>query len=330
MWRPSLNELAFSVPIWAWLVMTAAIAAMLAVDLFLHRDNHVIGFREAALWSGIWIVAGLAFGGVLWLWQGDQAAGEYYAGYLIEKALSIDNVFIFALIFTFFAVPAAYQHKVLFWGVVGALVFRLAFIFVGAELLDTFFWTAYLFGAFLIYTGYKMAFKHDQEIKPDRNIVVRLVRRLIPTDSAYHGDRFFTRIGGRRVATLLFVALVAVEATDLIFAVDSVAAILAITSSTFIVWTANAFAILGLRSLYFCLAGLLRRFSRLHYGLAFLLAFAGAKLILSETPVGKLPIPVTLGVIVATVAASIVWSLKTTPAQPDEDVREPAVSRPGG
>ncbi|WTZ01324.1 TerC family protein [Micromonospora sp. NBC_01392] len=301
-----------SVPLWAWLALSLVIAAMLAVDLFLHRDNHVIGFREAATWSAVWIAAGLAFGVVLWLWQGDEAAGAYYAGYLIEKALSVDNVFVFALVFTYFAVPAAFQHKVLFWGVIGALLFRLVFIFVGAELLETFFWTAYVFGLFLVWTGWKMAFRHDAEMNPDRNLVVRLVRRVVPTDARYHGDRFFARVDGRRVATLLFVVLIAVEATDLIFAIDSVAAILAITTSTFIVWTANAFAVLGLRSLYFCLAGLLRRFVHLHYGLAFLLAFAGVKLILSETPVGKLPIPLTLGVIVGTLAVSIGWSLVAT------------------
>ncbi|OAN37807.1 TerC family protein [Mycolicibacterium iranicum] len=300
------------VPLWGWAVLTAAIAVMLAIDLFMHRDNHVIGFREAAVWSAIWIAAGLGFGGIVWWAYGAEVAGTYYAGYLIEKALSVDNVFVFALIFTYFAVPDRYQHKVLFWGVVGALLFRLVFIFVGAELLAAFFWTAYIFGAFLIYTAYKMAFQHDKELEPDKNLVVRLVRRVVPTDPRYHDDRLFTRIDGKRVATLLFVVLVAVEATDLIFAIDSVAAVLAITTSTFLVWTANAFAVLGLRSLYFCLAGLLRRFTHLHYGLAVLLAFAGVKLILSETPVGKLPIPVTLGVIVVTLTVSIVWSLLAT------------------
>jgi tellurite resistance protein TerC len=169
-----------------------------------------------------------------------------------------------------------------------------------------------VFGAFLIYTGYKMAFQHGEQTPPDRNPVVRLIRRVIPTDANYHGAKFFTYINGKRVATLLFVVLIAVEATDLVFAIDSVAAVLAITTSTFIVWTANAFAILGLRSLYFCLAGLLRRFVHLHYGLAVLLAFAGVKLILSETAVGKLPIPLTLGVIVVTIAVSVVWSLRST------------------
>jgi len=301
---------------WAWAVVMTAVAAMLAVDLFMHRDNHVIGFREAAVWSGIWIAAGLLFGVVLWLWQGGEVAGTYFAGYLIEKALSIDNVFVLALVFSHFAVPAAYQHKVLFWGVIGALLFRLVFIFVGAELLEAFFWTAYVFGAFLIYTGYKMAFRHGDPAPPDRNPVVRLVRRVVPTDPAYHGERFFIRRDGKRIATLLFVVLVAVEAIDLVFAIDSVAAILAITTSTFIVWTANAFAVLGLRSLYFCLAGLLRRFVHLHYGLAALLAFAGVKLILSETPVGKLPIPLTLGVIVVAIGTSIVWSLVDTRGTP--------------
>ncbi|EXG82689.1 TerC family protein [Cryptosporangium arvum] len=301
-----------TVPWWAWVAVMTAVAAMLAVDLFLHRDNHVVSFREAVIWSGIWIAAGIAFGAVLWSWQGGEVAGTYYAGYLIEKALSIDNVFVFALIFTFFSVPETVQHKVLFWGVIGALAFRLGFIFIGAELLETFFWTAYAFGAFLVWTGYTMAFRHGEQTPPDRNPVVRLVRRVVPTDARYHGDRFFTRVDGKRVATMLFVVLIAVEASDLIFAIDSVATILAITTSAFIVWTANAFAILGLRSLYFCLAGLLRRFVHLHYGLALLLAFAGVKLILSETPVGKLPIPVTLGVIVLTIGASIVASLVAT------------------
>ncbi|WP_431987109.1 TerC family protein [Streptomyces griseoflavus] len=311
-----MNELSFAVPLSMWAAVTAGIGVMLAVDLIAHRDNHVIGFREAALWSALWIAVGLGFGVILLAWQGGETASTYYAGYLIEKALSIDNVFVFALVFSFFAVPDGYQHKVLFWGVIGALAARLVFIFVGAELLRVFFWTAYLFGAFLIWTGWRMAVSKDEEVHPDRNPVVRLVRKLIPTDPRFHGDSFFVRVGGRRVATLLFVVLVAIEATDLVFAVDSVAAVLAITTNTFLVWTANAFAVLGLRSLYFCLAGLLRRFPYLHYGLAVLLAFAGVKLILSETPVGKLPIPLTLGVIVTTITVSIVWSLIATRGRP--------------
>ncbi|WP_047869094.1 TerC family protein [Nocardiopsis sp. RV163] len=317
-----MNDLSFTVPLWVWAAVTTGICVMLAVDLIAHRDNHVIGFREAAVWSSIWVAIGLGFGLILLAWQGAEVSSTYYAGYLIEKALSIDNVFVFALVFSFFAVPDAYQHKVLFWGVLGALIARLVFILVGAELLQVFFWTAYLFGAFLIWTAWKMAFTKDEEVHPDRNPVVRLVKKLVPTDPKFHGDRFFVRVDGRRVATLLFVVLVAVEATDLVFAVDSVAAVLAITTNTFLVWTANAFAVLGLRSLYFCLAGLLRRFAYLHYGLAVLLAFAGVKLILSETPVGKLPIPLTLGVIVVTITVSIAWSLIATRGRPtDTDER---------
>jgi tellurite resistance protein TerC len=317
----------FLVPWWAWAGLTVTIAAMLAIDLFMHRDGHEIGFREAAVWSGIWIGVGLGFGLVLWAWQGGEVAGTYYAGYLIEKALSVDNVFIFAMIFAAFAVPPAFQHKVLFWGVVGALLFRLVFIFAGVALLETLSWTAVLLGALLLYTGWKMAFRHSPDVDPDRNIMVRLLRRVIPTTSEYHGDRFFVRIDGRRTATLLLVALVAVEATDLVFAIDSVAAVLAITTTTFIVWAANAFAVLGLRALYFCLAGLLARFVHLHYGLAFLLAFAGVKLILSETPVGKLPVPVTLGVIALTLAASIASSLWSTRGTAP---RSPSPTSPAG
>lgn len=307
-----MDDLGFVAPTWAWAALTLGIVAMLAVDLLLHRDNHEIGFREAAVWSAVWVAMGLGFGVLLGLWQGREVAGTYYAGYLIEKALSIDNVFIFAMIFAAFSVPAAYQHKVLFWGVVGALAFRVVFIFVGAQLLDALSWTAFVLGGLLVYTGYKMAFHHSTDLDPERNVLVRLVRRLVPTTPDYHDGRFFVRINGRRTATLLFIVLVAIEGTDLIFAIDSVAAVLAITTNTYLVWAANAFAVLGLRALYFCLAGLLRRFVHLHYGLAALLAFAGAKLILAETPVGKLPIPLTLGVIVVTLALSIAISLWTT------------------
>ncbi|MGY1806591.1 TerC family protein [Blastococcus sp. SYSU D00669] len=307
-----MDDLSFAVPAWAWIALTVGIAAMLAIDLFLHRDDHEIRFREAATWSAVWIGIGLGFGAVLGLWQGGEVAGAYYSGYLIEKALSVDNVFIFAMVFAAFAVPAAYQHKVLFWGVIGALGFRLVFIFAGASLLEALSWTAFLLGALLIWTAWKMAFRHGAEVDPQRNVLVRLVRRVVPTTPEYHGSRFFVRMDGRRTATLLFVVLVAIEATDLVFAVDSVAAVLAITTNTFLVWTANAFAVLGLRALYFCLAGLLQRFVLLHYGLAVLLAFAGVKLVLAETPVGKLPIPLTLGVIVLTLAVSIGVSLWTT------------------
>ncbi|MFC4020099.1 TerC/Alx family metal homeostasis membrane protein [Micromonospora sp. GCM10011542] len=297
-----------AVPLWAWAAVGALITVMLAVDVLSHRDNHVIELREALIWSGVWITAGLLFGLVVWLLLGGEPAIAYYSGYLLEKALSVDNVFVFALLFGYFQVPSRLQHKVLFWGVVGALLFRLLFIFAGAELLDRLAWAGFVLGGFLIWTGWRLAVRGEPDVDPERNPVVRLFRRAVPTEARYHGDRFTVRVAGRRRATLLLVALVAIEATDVIFAIDSVAAILAITTNTFLVWTATAFAVLGLRSLYFCLAGLLRHFGYLRYGLALLLAFAGAKLILAETPVGKLPVWLTLAVVVLTLAVSIMWS----------------------
>ncbi|WP_346535374.1 TerC/Alx family metal homeostasis membrane protein [Micromonospora sp. DPT] len=299
----------FPAPLWAWAAIGAVIAVMLAVDVLSHRDNHVIELREALIWSGVWIAAGLAFGLIVWVGWGGEPAVAYYSGYLLEKALSVDNVFVFALLFGYFRVPDEYQHKVLFWGVVGALAFRLVFIFAGAELLHRLAFAGFVLGAFLIWTGWRLAVRGEPDVDPDRNVVVRFFRRVVPTEQRYHGDRFTVRVDGRRRATLLLVALVAIEATDVVFAIDSVAAILAITTNTFLVWTATAFAVLGLRSLYFCLAGLLRHFGHLRYGLAVLLAFAGAKLILAETPVGTLPLWLTLLVVVLTLSVSIGWSV---------------------
>ncbi|MET7752466.1 TerC family protein [Micromonospora sp. NPDC005367] len=303
-----MGDATFSAPPWAWAAVSVVIAIMLAVDVLSHRDNHVIELREALIWSAVWIGAGLVFGLVIWFWRGGEPAVAYYSGYLLEKALSVDNVFVFALLFGYFRVPAGYQHKVLFWGVVGALVFRLGFILAGAELLRRLAWAGVVLGAFLIWTGWRLAVRGEPDVNPERSRVVRLFRRLVPTTPSYHGDRFTVRIDGRRRATLLLVALVAIEATDVVFAIDSVAAILSITTNTFLVWTANAFAVLGLRSLYFCLAGLLRHFGHLRYGLAVLLAFAGLKLILAETPVGKLPLWLTFAVVVLTLSVSIGWS----------------------
>ncbi|MGN9892539.1 TerC/Alx family metal homeostasis membrane protein [Micromonospora sp. L32] len=299
----------FPAPLWAWAAIGAVIAVMLAVDMLSHRDNHVIELREALIWSAVWIAAGLAFGLIVWVGWGGEPAVAYYSGYLLEKALSIDNVFVFALLFGYFRVPEGYQHKVLFWGVIGALAFRLVFIFAGAELLHRLAFAGFVLGAFLIWTGWRLAVRGEPDVDPDRNVVVRFFRRVVPTEQRYHGGRFTVRVDGRRHATLLLVALVAIEATDVVFAIDSVAAILAITTNTFLVWTATAFAVLGLRSLYFCLAGLLRHFGHLRYGLAVLLAFAGAKLILAETPVGALPLWLTLLVVVVTLSVSIGWSV---------------------
>ncbi|WP_422740213.1 TerC family protein [Micromonospora sp. WMMD729] len=298
-------EATVAVPPWAWAAIGGLLALLLTVDVVAHRDNHVIELREALLWSGVWVGAGLLFGLVVWWGLGGDPAIAYFSGYLLEKALSVDNVFVFALLFGYFRVPPGYQHKVLFWGVVGALTFRLLFILAGAELLARLTWAGFVLGGFLVWTGWRLAVRGKPDVDPKRNLAVRLFRRVVPTDARYHGDRFTARVGGRRVATLLLVALIAIEATDVVFAVDSVAAILAITTTTFLVWTATAFAVLGLRSLYFCLAGLLRHFGHLRFGLALLLAFAGVKLILAETPVGKLPVWLTLAVVVLTLAVSI-------------------------
>ncbi|MDM4718784.1 TerC family protein [Micromonospora sp. WMMA1363] len=303
-----MDEATFAVPLWGWAAVGAVIAVMLAVDVLSHRDNHLIELREALAWSAVWITAGLSFGLVVLIWLGGQPAGAYYSGYLLEKALSIDNVFVFALLFRYFRVPDEFQHKVLFWGVVGALAFRLVFIFAGAHLLDRLAWAGLALGAFLVWTGWRLAARGEPEVDPGRNPAVRLVRRLVPTDPHYHGSHFTARVDGQRRATLLLVALAAIEGTDVVFAIDSVAAILAITTDTFLVWTATAFAVLGLRSLYFCLAGLLRHFGYLRYGLAVVLAFAGVKLILAETPVGEVPVWLTLTVVVLALSASIAWS----------------------
>lgn len=232
-----MNEgLDLAVPLWAWIAFGAGIALMPAVDLLLHRDDHVVGFREAAVRGGVWIGVALAFGGVVWASWGGEAAATFYSAYLIEKALSVDDVFVFALIFGYFAIPDRHQHRILFWGVIGALLFRLVFIFVGAGLLETVFWTAYVLGVFLIWTGWKMAFRHDAPTDPDANPVVRLMRRVMPVSTELHGNRFLVRVEGRLTATLLLVALVAIETTDLVFAIDSVAAVPAITTNTFLVW----------------------------------------------------------------------------------------------
>jgi len=299
----------FEVPLWVWGALTAAIAIMLLVDLLLvHRKPHVISFREAAIESAVWITLGLAFVGVMAWWQGGQAAGEYLAGYLIEKSLSIDNVFVWAVLFGYFAVPAAYQFRVLFWGIFGALVMRAMFIFAGVALIDRFDWVLYVFGAFLLFTAVKIARHSGAEVHPEQNPVLKLVRRVVPTTSHYDGQKLFTKENGKRLATPLFTVLVLVEATDVIFAVDSVPAILAVSREPFIVFASNAFAILGLRSLYFLLAGMAGKFRYLHVGLGVILAFVGVKMLLAN--VYHMPTTISLGVIAAVLAVTIWASLR--------------------
>jgi tellurite resistance protein TerC len=271
----------------------------------------VVSVREATVWSIIWVTLGLAFGGVVWAWLGAERGGEYFAGYLIEKALSVDNIFVFALVFAYFSVPAKYQHRVLFWGILGAIVFRAIFIIGGAELLKQFHWLIYVFGAILLVTGFKMAFGGETEVHPERNPVLKLVRRFIPITNEYHGQSFFVRHAGQLVATPLFAVLLIVETTDILFAIDSIPAIFAVTREPFIVFASNAFAILGLRSLYFVLADMMHRFKYLKLGLGSILIFAGIKMGLSETAY-KVDIWLSLGVIALILAVSILASLIAT------------------
>jgi tellurite resistance protein TerC len=294
-----------------WAGFFALIGLLLALDLFVfHRQAHVVSMREATAWTAVWVVLGLAFGGVVWAWQGATAAGEYLAGYLIEKSLSVDNVFVFALLFSYFGVPAAYQHRVLFWGVIGAIVLRAAFIAAGAALLESFHWVIYVFGGLLVLTGLRMALKRHGEMHPERNPVLRLARRLVPVLSEYRGQQFLVREAGRLLATPLLPVLLAVETTDVIFAVDSIPAIFAVTRDPFLVLTSNVFAILGLRALYFLLAGLMHRFVYLKYGLAAILVFVGAKMLLADAY--TVPIWASLAAIAAVVAASVTASLRAT------------------
>jgi tellurite resistance protein TerC len=294
-----------------WVALAVLVVGMLALDLFVfHRDAHEVSFREAATWSVVWIGLGLAFGSFVFATRGSQAGGEYLAGYLIEKSLSMDNVFLFAMIFGYFAVPAQYQHRVLFWGVVGAIVFRAIFIAAGATLLEAFHFLIYGFGLLLLVTGVRMWRSKGHSVDPTRNPVLRLVKRFVPSTDEYHGQKFFIRHKGKLLATPLFAVLVVVETSDVMFAIDSIPAIFAITTDPFIVFTSNVFAILGLRSLYFLLAGLIDRFVYLKQGLAALLVFAGVKILVAD--VYKMPVAVSLAVIVGILAVSIVASLVAT------------------
>ncbi|MEX2373374.1 MAG: TerC family protein [Dehalococcoidia bacterium] len=296
-----------------WLAFNVFIVSMLLLDLLvLHRHAHVVTLREAAITSSAWIALGLAFGAVLWWWQGPTSAGEYLAGYLIEKSLSVDNVFVFVLIFSYFAVPPMYQHRVLFWGILGALVMRGAFILAGAALLDAMEWILFVFGAFLLFTAFKMFRHSDLALDPSRNRILRVVGRFVPMSDEYDGQRLFTRRAGALVATPLFAVLVVVETTDLVFAVDSIPAIFAVTRDPFIVYTSNAFAILGLRALYFLLAGVAHRFVYLKQGLAVILAFVGVKMLIAD--IYHVPVALSLAVIAAVLAVSIVASLRSSRA----------------
>ncbi len=298
--------------LWLWLGFNVFVLAMLAVDLgVFHRRAHEVSLKEAAAWSAVWISLALCFAYGIYHFRGPQPGLEFLTGYLIEKALSVDNIFVFVLVFSYFNVPSRYQHRVLFWGILGALVMRGTMIAAGAALIHRFHWVIYLFGGFLIVTGIRMATHPMHAIAPEANPIIRLVRRLVPVTDQYHGQSFFIheRIGGRlrRVATPLFVVLVLVETTDLIFALDSIPAIFAVTTDPFLVYTSNVFAILGLRALYFLLAGVIHRFHYLRLGLSAVLVFVGVKMVLAD--VYHVPIGLSLGIIALMLAASVAASL---------------------
>lgn len=309
-----------TVPLWAWPSLATFVLAMLAFDLLLFRRRpREISLREAAIWSALWLALGLAFGLLVWRWLGPQAAGEYLAGYLVEYSLSMDNLFVFAVILSAFAVPVLAQHRVLLFGIVGALVFRLLFILAGSTLITRFHWAIYVFGAFLVVTGIRMGRPRQGEPNPERNPVLALIRRVLPISERSRFERFFVREDGRLKGTALLVVVAALATTDVIFAVDSVPAIFAITLNPFIVFSATAFALLGLRTLYVLLAGMLRRFVYLQAGLAVLLVLVGIKMLVSD--LYQVPIWVSLAVIVSTLAVAILASLLQSrnvgPGRPD-------------
>lgn len=298
--------------LWAGFILF--VLALLALDLLVfHRKAHEIKLKEALIWSGVWVILALAFNVGIYLLQGRQQALEFLAGYLVERSLSMDNIFVFLIIFSYFKVPQKFQHEVLFWGILGALIMRAAFIAGGITLINQFHWIIYAFGAFLIFAGFKMAFGKEKEIHPEKSLTLRLFRRIMPVTQDYYEGKFFTKIAARWFATPLFVVLLIVETTDVVFAFDSIPAVIAITRNLFIVYTSNVFAILGLRALYFALAGIMKFFHYLNYGLAVILVFVGIKMLIAD--VYKIPTEVSLAVIafilLISIFASVRWPKKS-------------------
>ena len=300
--------------IWLWVVFNLFVVVMLVLDLFVfHRKAHHVKIREALLWTLFWMGLALVFCAGVYHFRGADMALKFLTGYVLEESLSVDNLFVFLLIFNYFRLPAAYQHRVLFWGIVGALIMRAVFILTGISLIHRFGWILYLFGGFLIVTGIKLVFSPEKEVEPEKNIVLKLLRRLMPVTQNYEGQNFFVKKDSRWFATPLFVVLLMIETTDVIFALDSIPAILAVTTDSFIVYTSNIFAILGLRSLFFALSGLMQLFYYLRYGLGFILAFIGFKMLIAKWI--HVPISVTLGMIVGVLAVSILGSLVFPPSE---------------
>jgi tellurite resistance protein TerC len=300
----------------AWIGFSIFVVAMMALDLgVFHRQSREVSLRSALIWSAIWIGLALAFNLGIYFWHGHERALQFFTGYVIELSLSVDNLFVFLLLFGYFKVPAQYQHKALFWGIIGALIMRAIFIAAGVTLIAKFHWITYIFGAVLVVSGFKMAWHRNKEIHPEKNPVLKIFRRLMPVTSDYDGDRFFTNQGGQLFATPLFLVVLLLESTDLVFAVDSVPAVLAVTSDPFIVFTSNVFAILGLRSMFFALEGVMKRFHYLHYGLSLILIFVGTKMLLAG--LWHFPTWVSLLIILSILAVSLGASLaKPNPATP--------------
>lgn len=310
--------------IWFWIGFTAFLLFMLALDLgVFHRKAHEVRLKEAAIWSAVWVALALVFNAGIYVLAGPAPALEFLTGYLVEKSLSVDNIFVIAMIFSYFAVPSVHQHRVLFWGVLGALAMRAVFIGMGAYVLERWHWIIYVFGGILLLTGVKMALRDDKPYDGESDPVVRTVRRFIPLTTRYDGQRFWTVENGRRVATPLFLVLLLVEFTDLVFAVDSIPAIFAITQDPFLVFTSNAFAILGLRSMYFLLAHVVHRFVYLKTGLSLILTYIGAKMLLLD--VVHIPTLLSLGVVIGILAISIAASLLF--GKPDEAMRRASEER---
>ena len=308
------------VTIWFWVLFNLFVLGMLALDLgVFHRTAHEVRMREAAIWSAIWVTLSLAFNFGLYLFAGPEAGLAFLSGYLIEKALSVDNIFVMVLIFGYFGVAPKYQHRVLFWGIIGALIMRGIFIVVGTVLIKQFHWVIYIFGGLLVITGTRMAFREEKPFDAEDNKLLSFVRKIIPVSRQYHGKHFLIKENGKLLATPLLLVLIMVEFTDLVFAIDSIPAIFAVTTEPFIVYTSNVFAILGLRSLYFLLAGVVHKFRYLKYGLSFILVFVGVKMLLSD--IQKVPIGASLLVIALALTISIVASL-ILPADEDIEMEE--------
>jgi tellurite resistance protein TerC len=291
-----------------WLAFNILVAIMLVIDLGLNRKSHEVSFRESLTWTGVWITLALIFNAGIYYYLGETKALEFFTGYVIEKSLSVDNLFVFIMIFSYFHIPRLYQPKILKWGIIGALVMRAIFIFVGIELLEMFHWMIYVFGSILIITGIKMACGKEEKIEPEKNLLVKLVRRFVPITKRLCGDQFFIKKSGIRAATPLFLTLVMVESSDVIFALDSIPAVFAVTRDPFIVYTSNVFAIMGLRALYFLLSNVMGMFAYLKLGISFVLAFVGVKMLLVDTRF-EISTYFSLGVIFGVLAISIITSI---------------------